>query len=106
MTWVKNNSFQKSFISGCVIVPGLSLTEDYFYFNFLASGFPDLKRTIHLLREDYQAKTDIFPHYVPVLVGWYKPACVPALLWTQGEVHLVIAHCPFKVLLEMLQLNS
>lgn len=36
VAWIKNNSFQKSFMSGYVIVPGLSLTEDYSYFNFLA----------------------------------------------------------------------
>lgn len=112
VTWAKNNSFQKSFMSGYVIVPGLSLTEDHSFFNFLASGFPDLKSTINLLREDSQAKTDILPHYLPVLVSrmfyrwppfhWEcKPECVPTL-WTWGEVHLITTHCLFKVLLQML----
>lgn len=47
MTWVKNNSFQKSFVSAYVIFPGRSLTEDHSCFNFLASGFPDLKSSIN-----------------------------------------------------------
>ena len=84
MTWVKNNSFQKSFVSGYVIFPGLSLIEGPCYFNFLVSGLSNLRSNVNLLREDPRPRqtlllTSLFQwagYFINSFSSRCKPPCV------------------------------